>query len=84
MLASDWIILSSGWVPAALGPLEPRHHRRVRHHGAADEAREPGLGAVQLREEDGDPDHGLQDPLHLQRVPAGGGAPVRLLGQDGD
>ena len=74
----------SGWLPAPLGHLEPRHHRRVRHYGAADEARDAGLGAVQLREEDGDSDYGLQDPLHLQRVPAGGRAPVWLLGQDGD
>ena len=74
----------SGWLPAPLGHLEPRHHREVRHYGAAGEARDAGLGAVQLREEDGDSDYGLQDPLHLQRVPAGGRAPVWLLGQDGD
>ena len=34
-------------------------------------------------EEEGDRDHGLQDPLQIQRVQGGGGAAVRLYGQDG-
>ena len=47
---SDLIwLLSPGWLSAALGLLEPRHHRRVWHHGAAGGAREAGLAGLQLR-----------------------------------